>query len=71
MDLLHLMGVELKRSTMYHLKTDGQSEKSIKTMCEVFRVCTLQGLTAWLEHLPAIDLYYNAMISHSIGKMPF
>ena len=44
-DLLYLMGVELKRSTAYHLKMDGQSKQSIKTIFEMLRVYVLQGPT--------------------------
>ena len=41
------------------------------TICEMLSMYTLQGLTDWVEYLPAIGLQYNAMVSFSTGKLPF
>ena len=71
MDLLHLIGVELKRSAVYYSQMNRQSVWYKKTIYKMLRVYALQGPTDWVEHLPAIELHYNATVSCNTGKMLF
>ena len=70
-DLFHLMGVELKRSTAFHPETDGQSERSIRTVCEMLRAHAVAKSIEWVDCLPAVELHYNATVQRSTGKSPF
>ena len=70
-DLFHLMGVELKRSTAFHPETDGQSERSIRTVCEMLRAHAVAKLIEWVDCLPAVELHYNATVQRSTGKSHF
>ena len=70
-DLFHLMGVELKRSTAFHPETDGRSERSIKTVCEMLRAHAVAKLIEWVDYLPAVELHYNATVQRSTGNSPF
>ena len=65
------MGVELKRSTAFRPETDGQSERSIRTVCEMLRAHVVEKSIEWVDCLPAVELHYNATVQRSTGKSPF
>ena len=70
-ELFCLMGVELKWSTAFHPETDGQSERSIRTVCEMLRAHAVAKSIEWVDCLPVVELHYNATVQRSTGKSPF
>ena len=58
-------------STTYHPQTDGQSERTIQTLEDMLRACTLDFKGSWDEHLPLIEFAYNNSYHASIGMPPF
>ena len=49
------MSTKLCLSTAYHPQTDGQSERTIQTLEDMLRACTLEFLGNWDEHLPLVE----------------
>ena len=65
------MGTKLNFSTSFHPKTDGQSERTIQTLEDLLRSCTLEFQGSWEEHLPLAEFSYNNSYQASIGMSPF
>ncbi|GJS71495.1 putative reverse transcriptase domain-containing protein [Tanacetum coccineum] len=53
-------------STAYHPKTDGQSERTIKTLEDMLRACVMDFGGSWDTHLPLIEFSYNNSYHTSI-----
>ncbi|GJV51498.1 putative reverse transcriptase domain-containing protein [Tanacetum coccineum] len=53
------LGTRLDLSTAYHLKTDGQSERTIQTLEDILRACVLDFGKNWDRHLPLVEFSYN------------
>ena len=80
-DLFHLMGVELKRSTAFHPETDGQSERSIRTVCEMLRAHAVAKSIEWLTvsqqlncttmPLCNIALESHLLRSYMVGRLSY
>nr|GEZ27153.1 reverse transcriptase domain-containing protein [Tanacetum cinerariifolium] len=49
----------LDMSTAYHPQTNGQSEHTIQTLEDMFRVCVLDFGGSWDVHLPLVEFSYN------------
>lgn len=58
-------------STAYHPETDGQTERTIRTVEDMIRMCVLDWSKAWKKHLPLIEFSYNNSYHASIGMAPF
>ncbi|GKF48455.1 putative reverse transcriptase domain-containing protein, partial [Tanacetum coccineum] len=58
------MGTRLDMSTAYHPETDGQSERTIQTLEDMFG-------NGWEGHLPLIEFSYNNSYHASIKAAPF
>nr|GEU62474.1 putative reverse transcriptase domain-containing protein [Tanacetum cinerariifolium] len=41
------------------IKTDGQSERTIQTLEDMLRACTINFGKGWVNHLPLVDFSYN------------
>ena len=65
------LGTKLNMSTAYHPQTDGQSERTIKTLEDMLRVCALDFKGSWDEHLPLIEFSYNDSYHASIDMPPY
>ncbi|KAL4023235.1 hypothetical protein IC575_016986 [Cucumis melo] len=65
------MGTGLKFSTSFHPQTDGQSERTIQTLEDMFRACVLQLKGSWDTHLPLMEFAYNNNYQSSIGMAPY
>lgn len=65
--LMKLTGTQLMTSSASHQETDGQSERMLKIVKELFRINPYN----WMEHLPAIEFTINASINSSTGYAPF
>jgi hypothetical protein len=69
--LQQAMGTELRFSSAFHPQTDGQSERTIQTMEDMLRACSLEWSGSWDEHLPLIEFAYNNSYHSSIGMAPY
>ncbi|GJZ32359.1 putative reverse transcriptase domain-containing protein [Tanacetum coccineum] len=65
------LGTQLDRSTTYHPKTDGQSERSIQTLTDMLRACVIDFGKGWEKHLPLVEFSYNNSYHASIKAAPF
>ncbi|GKF10339.1 reverse transcriptase domain-containing protein [Tanacetum coccineum] len=45
------LGTQLVMSTTYHLKTDGQSERTIQTLEDMLRACVIDFGKGWEKYL--------------------
>nr|GEU34457.1 hypothetical protein [Tanacetum cinerariifolium] len=50
------LGTQLDMSTAYHPETDGQSERTIETLEDMFRACVLDFGKGWDKHLPLVEV---------------
>ncbi|KAI3503855.1 hypothetical protein L1887_32310 [Cichorium endivia] len=69
--LQEAMGTKLCLSTAYHPRTDGQSERTIQTLEDMLRACTLEFSGNWDDHLPLVEFAYNNSYHSSIGMPPY
>ncbi|GKC68734.1 putative reverse transcriptase domain-containing protein [Tanacetum coccineum] len=58
-------------STVYHLETDGQSERTIQTLEDMLRACAIDFGKGWVNHLPLVEFSYNNSYHASIKAAPF
>ena len=65
------LGTEVRLSTAYHPRTDGQTERTIQTLEDLFRSCILEWGGDWEQHLPLMEFTYNNSYQTSIGMAPF
>ncbi|PRQ55656.1 putative nucleotidyltransferase, Ribonuclease H [Rosa chinensis] len=65
------MGTELQFSTAFHPQTDGQSERTIQTLEDMLRACSLQFKGSWDKHLALMEFAYNNSYHSSIGMAPY
>ncbi|GKA41811.1 putative reverse transcriptase domain-containing protein, partial [Tanacetum coccineum] len=52
------LGTSLDMSTVYHLQTDGQSERTIQTLEDMLRACAIDFGKGWVNHLPLVEFSY-------------
>ena len=64
------LGVDVKMSTAYHPQTDGQSERTIRTVVQMLRV-TLGHDKEWDTKLPGVQFAYNHAVHSAHGRSPF
>ncbi|GKB93258.1 putative reverse transcriptase domain-containing protein [Tanacetum coccineum] len=69
--LRNALGTQLDMSTTYHPKTDGQSERIIQTLEDMFRAYVIDFGKGWEKHLPLVEFYYNNNYHASIKPAPF
>nr|GFB36967.1 putative reverse transcriptase domain-containing protein [Tanacetum cinerariifolium] len=50
------MGTRLDMSTAYHPETDGQSERTIRTLEDMLRACVIDFGNGWERHLPLAEV---------------
>ncbi|XP_070023267.1 uncharacterized protein [Nicotiana sylvestris] len=58
-------------STAFHPQTDGKAERTIHTLEEMLRACTLDFKRSWDDHFPLIEFAYNNCFHASIQMAPF
>ena len=66
-----LLGHYAQHSTASHPQTDGQSERTIQTLEDMLRVCTLDFPRLWAKKVPWMDFRYNNSYHQSLGMSPF
>ena len=69
--LMKELGVKLNLSTAFHPQTDGQSERTIKTLEDMLTSCLLQFKGHWNEYLPLVEFTYNNSYHSSIEMSPY
>lgn len=68
----HLLGENSWNfSTAFYLQTDGQSDRTIRTLEYVLLYCVIHFRGHWNEHLPLIEFVYNNSYQASIGIAPY
>ncbi|GKE13981.1 putative reverse transcriptase domain-containing protein [Tanacetum coccineum] len=65
------LGTNLDMSTAYHPETDGQSERTIQTLEDMFCACMIDFGSDWDKHLPLVEFSYNNSYHTSIKAAPF
>ncbi|WMV32426.1 hypothetical protein MTR67_025811 [Solanum verrucosum] len=60
-------GTRVKLSTAFHPQTDGQVERTIKTLEDMLRACVIDFKGNWDDPLPLIEFAYNNNYHSSIG----
>ena len=65
------LGSLLKFSIAFHPQTDGQSERTIRTLEDMLRACVLDFQGSWDEHLPLVEFAYNNSFHSSIRMSPY
>ena len=61
----------LNFSTAFHPQSDGQTERTIKTLEDMLRACALELQGCWEDHLSLIEFAYNNSYHSSIGMVPY
>jgi hypothetical protein len=69
--LWNLIGTELKMSTSHHPQTDGQTERSNRTLEDILRHYVSKQQDDWDEHLTAAEIAVNSSVHASTGFTPF
>ncbi|GJY08670.1 reverse transcriptase domain-containing protein [Tanacetum coccineum] len=65
------LGTRLDMITAYHPQTDGQSERTIKTLEDMLRAYVLDFGKSWDRYLPLVEFSYNNSYHTSIKAAPF
>nr|GEZ68969.1 putative reverse transcriptase domain-containing protein [Tanacetum cinerariifolium] len=69
--LQNALGTRLDMSTVYHLETDSQSERTIQTLEDMLRTCAIDVGKGWVNHLPLVEFLYDNSYHASIKAAPF
>nr|GEW20826.1 putative reverse transcriptase domain, ribonuclease H-like domain, aspartic peptidase domain protein [Tanacetum cinerariifolium] len=65
------LGTDISMSTAYHPKTDGQSERVIKTLKDMLRACVIDFGKGWVKHFPLCEFSYNNSYHTSKKAAPY
>ncbi|GJR49948.1 putative reverse transcriptase domain-containing protein [Tanacetum coccineum] len=65
------LGTYISMSTVYHLKTDGQSERTIQTLEDMLRACVIDFGKGCVKHFPLVEFSYNNSYHASIKAAPY
>ncbi|GKB92782.1 putative reverse transcriptase domain-containing protein [Tanacetum coccineum] len=68
--LYKALGTQLDLSTAYHPQTDGQSERTIRTLKDMLRACAIDFSGKWDTHLPLVEFSYNNSYHSSVKCAP-
>ncbi|KAA3484781.1 Retrotransposable element Tf2 [Gossypium australe] len=65
------LGTRLDFSTVFHLQTDGQSERVIQILEDMLRSCVIDFKGSWEDYLPLAEFSYNNSYQSSIQMAPY
>ena len=65
------LGTKLRLSSAYHPQTNGQTERTIQSLEDLFRACVLKQGVSWVECLPLIEFTYNNSFHSNISMALF
>jgi hypothetical protein len=69
--LMKRVGTRLDMSTAFHPQTDGQSERTNRTVEDMLRATIAPDQRDWDLLLPLIEFAYNDLVQASTGYTPF
>ncbi len=69
--LFRYMGTQLRMSTSYHLKTNGQTERINRCLETYLRCMCSQHPNSWCKNLPLAEWWYNTNYHSSLGMTPY
>ena len=69
--LFKQLQTKLNISSAYHPQTDGQTERTHRTIEQILRSFTLKHQNAWLDVLPLAEFSYNNSCHTSTSFSPF
>jgi hypothetical protein len=70
-ELFGLAGVSLKMSSLYHSRTDGQTE-CVNQCMETYLRCSVHSCpTQWTSWLSLAEFWYNTGLHSALGRSPF
>ena len=58
-------------STVFHLQTNGTSERAIRNVVQILQVTVQPDQKDWTAKLPMMEFMLNSSISSSTGFAPF
>ncbi|GJU90396.1 putative reverse transcriptase domain-containing protein [Tanacetum coccineum] len=70
-EIIERHGTQLDLSTAYYPETDGQIERTIQTLEDMLRACTIDFGGNWDTHLPLVEFSYNNSYHTSMKCAPF
>jgi len=70
-DLQRALGTNVHMSTTFHPETDGQTERTIRTIEDMIRLCALEWAGDWEDYMPLVEFSYNNSYHSSISMSPF
>lgn len=70
-ELWRLCGSRLKMSSAYHPQTDGQTERTNRTVEEILRAFVSTTATDWNDHLTGVEIAINSSKQSSTGFSPY
>jgi hypothetical protein len=65
------MDTKLNFSSVYHLQTDGQTERTNQILEDMLRACVLKYGKSWDKSLPYVEFSYNNSYQASIEMTPY
>jgi hypothetical protein len=66
-----LLGTDLLMSTAYHPQTDGQTERTNRTILQTLRNYVNRNGSNWAKFITTVEFAINSAVSSSTGKAPF
>nr|GFA66775.1 putative reverse transcriptase domain-containing protein [Tanacetum cinerariifolium] len=69
--LQNALGTRLDMSTTYHPETNSQSKRTIQTLEDMLRACTIDFGKGSVNHLPLVEFSYDNSYHASIKATPF
>ncbi|KAK8931429.1 hypothetical protein KSP39_PZI016937 [Platanthera zijinensis] len=65
------LGTKLAFNTSFHPQTDGQTERTNRTLEDLLRLCLVDKKEPWERLLPLVEFSYNNTYQASIGMAPY
>ena len=65
------LGIKQKASTVFHPRTDGQSERTNQKLEQFLRFYANAKQNNWVRFLPLAELAFNSWCNESTKKSPF
>jgi hypothetical protein len=69
--LFNILGVRIKTSTAFHPQTDGQTERTNRTLEQILRMYVSYAQDDWDHYLALAEYAYNNSVQASTGITPF
>lgn len=69
--LMRALGTKLSMSTAFHPQTDGQTERTNRTLEQMLRGVVSADQADWDDHLPLVEFAYNNARQASTAMTPF